>query len=220
MANRWGNSDRLFWGGSKITADGDYSQEIKRCLLLGRKVMTNLDNILKSQNIILPIMVHLVKATIFPVFIDGCEIWTVKKAECWRIDAFELWHRRRLLRVPRTVLEKEMATHSSVLAWRIPGTGEPGGLPSLGSQTEATQQQQQQQDCKEIQPVHPKGNQPWIFNGRTAEAEIPILWLLDSKNWLIGKDPDAGKEWRWEEKGMAEDKMVGWHHRLNGHKFV
>ena len=75
-------------------------------------------------------------------------------------------------------------------------------------------------DCKEITPVHPKGNQPWIFIGRTdAEAETPILWPPDAKNWLIGKDPDAGKDWRQEEKGMTEDEMVGWHHRLNGHEF-
>ena len=75
-------------------------------------------------------------------------------------------------------------------------------------------------DCKEIQPVHPKGNQSWIFFGRTdAEAETPILWPPDVKNWLTGKDPDAGKDWRWEEKGMTEDEMVGWHHRLNEHEF-
>ena len=71
---------------------------------------------------------------------------------------------------------------------------------------------------KEIQPVHPKGNQSWIFIGRTdAEAETPVLWPPDAKNWLIGKDPNAGKYWRWEEKGMTEDEMVGWHHRLDGH---
>ena len=75
-------------------------------------------------------------------------------------------------------------------------------------------------DCKEIQPVHPKGNRSWIFFGRTdAEAVTPILWLPDVKNWLIWKDPDAGKDWRWEEKGTTEDEMVGWHHRLNGHEF-
>ena len=75
-------------------------------------------------------------------------------------------------------------------------------------------------DCKEIQPVHPKGNQSWIFIGRTDfEAETPILWPPDAKNWLIGKDPDAGKDWRWEEKGMTEDEMVGWHHRLNGREY-
>uniref|UniRef100_A0A8B9YK83 RNA-directed DNA polymerase n=1 Tax=Bos mutus grunniens TaxID=30521 RepID=A0A8B9YK83_BOSMU len=89
-------------GGSKITADGDCSHEIKRCLLLGRKVMTNLDSILKSRDITLPTKVHLVKAMIFPVVMYGYESWTVKKAECQRIDAFELWCWRRLLRVPRT----------------------------------------------------------------------------------------------------------------------
>ena len=75
-------------------------------------------------------------------------------------------------------------------------------------------------DCKEIQPVHPKGNQSWIFIGRTdAEAETPILWPPDAKNWLNGKHPDVGKDWRREEKGTTEDEMVGWHHWLNGHEF-
>ena len=76
-------------------------------------------------------------------------------------------------------------------------------------------------DCKEIQPVHPKGDQSWIFIGRTdAEAEMPILWPLDAKNWLIGKDPDAGKDWRQEKKGTMEDEIaLSWHHQLNGHKF-
>ena len=88
--------------GSKITADGDFSHEIKRCLLLGRKVMTNLDSILKSKDITLPTKVHLVKAMVFPVVTYGCESWTVKKAACQKIDAFELWCWRRLLRVSRT----------------------------------------------------------------------------------------------------------------------
>ena len=74
--------------------------------------------------------------------------------------------------------------------------------------------------CKEIQPVHPKGNQSWIFTGRTdAEAETPTLWPLDEKNELIGKEPDTGKDWGQEERGMTEDEMVGWHHQLNGHEF-
>ena len=92
-------SDFIFWG-SKITADGDYSHEIKRRLLLGRKVMTNLDSMFKSRDITLPRNVRLVKAMVFPVVMYGCESWTVKKAESWRIDAFELWCWRRLLRVP------------------------------------------------------------------------------------------------------------------------
>ena len=155
--------------GSKITADGDCSYEIKRCLLLGRKATTNLSSILKSRDITLPTKVHLVKAIVSPVVMCECDSWTVKKAEHRRIDAFELWCWRRLLRCPWT-------------------------------------------DYKEIQPVHPKGNQSWIFIGRTdAEAEAPILWLPDANNWLIGKDPDAGKDWRQEEKGTTEDEMVGWH---------
>ena len=114
MANRQGNSDRLILSGSRITADGDFSHEIKRLLLLGRKVMTNLDSILKSRDITLPTKVRPVKAVLFPVVMYGCESWTIKKAERRRIGAFQLWCCRRLL----TVL-----------------------------------------DCKEIQPVSPKGNQ-------------------------------------------------------------
>ena len=94
-------SDFIF-GGSQITADSDYSHEIKRCLLLGRKVMTNLDSILKTRDITLPTKVRLVKAMVFPVVVYECKSWTVKKAECQRIDAFELWCWRRLLRVPWT----------------------------------------------------------------------------------------------------------------------
>ena len=103
MANRWGNSgnsDKFYFGeGSKITADGDCSHEIKRCLLLGRKVMTKLDSILKSRDITFPTKVCLVKAMVFPVVMYGCESWTIKKAEHIRIDAFELWCWRRLLSV-------------------------------------------------------------------------------------------------------------------------
>ena len=92
----------LILGGSKITADGDHSLEIKRCLLLGRKIMTNLDSILKSRDITLPTKVCLVKAMVFPVVMYGCESWTIKKAECRRIDAFGLWYWRRLLTIPWT----------------------------------------------------------------------------------------------------------------------
>ena len=105
MANRGrnnGNSDRLCFLGSKITADGDCSHEIKRRLLLGRKAMTNPNSILKSRDITLPTNVHLVKAMVFPVVIYECESWTIKKAECQKTDAFELWCWRRLLRVPWT----------------------------------------------------------------------------------------------------------------------
>ena len=129
-------SDFIFLG-SKITADGDCSHEIKRCLLLGRKVMTNLDSILKSRHITLPTKVRLVKAMVYPVVMYGYESWTVKKAERRRINAFELWCWRRL---------------ESPL------------------------------DCKEIQPVHPKGDKSWVFIGRSdAEAETPILWPPHTK---------------------------------------
>ena len=162
-------------GGSKITANGDCSHEIKRCLLLGRKAMTNLDSILKSRDITLPTKVRLIKAIFSPVVMCGCESWTIRKVECWRIDAFST-----------VVLEKTLENPL---------------------------------DSKEIQPVHPKGNQSWMFVGKMdAEAETPILWPPDVKNWLIGKDLDAGKDWRWEEKGMTEE-MVGWHHWLNGHEY-
>ena len=165
-------ADFIFLG-SKITADGDCNHEIKRCLLLGKKVLTNLDNILKSRDITLPAKVRLLKAMVFPVVMYGCENWTIKKAECWRTDA--------------VVLEKTLESPM---------------------------------DCKEIQPVHPKGDQSWVFIGRTnAEAENPVLGPPDTKSWLIWKDSDAGKDWRQEEKGTIEDEMVGWHHRLNGHGF-
>ena len=114
MANRWGNSgnsDRPIFLGSKITADGDCTHEIKRCLLFGRKVMTNLGSILESRDITLPANVHLVKAMVFPLVMYGCESWTIKKAECWRIDAFELWGWIRLLRVPWTARR----SHQSIL---------------------------------------------------------------------------------------------------------
>ena len=157
-------------GGSKITADDDCSHGIKRCLLLRRKVMNNLDSILKSRDITLLTKVRLVKAVVFPVAMCECESWAPKNWCFWTV-----------------VLEK---TLESPL------------------------------DCKEIQPVHPKGDQSWVFIGRTdVEAETPILWPPDAKNWLTRKDPDAGKDWRQEEKGMTEDEMVGWHHQLNGHEF-
>ena len=110
MGKQWKQCQTLILGGSKITADGDCSHEIKRCLLLGRKVMTNLDSIFKSRDITLPTKVHLVKAMVFPVVMYGCESWTVKRAECRRIDAFELWCWRRLLRVPWTARRSNQST--------------------------------------------------------------------------------------------------------------
>ena len=102
IANRWGNSDRLYFGGLQITADGDCSNEIKRLLHLGRKVMTNLNSLIKSRDITLPTKFRLVKAMVFPVVMYECESWTIKKAEHKRIDALEMWYWRQLLRVPWT----------------------------------------------------------------------------------------------------------------------
>ena len=112
MVNRWGNngnSDRLYFGGSKITADGDCSHEIKRCLLLGRKAITSLDSRLKSRDIPLPTKIHLVKATFFPVIMYGCQSWPIKKTECQRTDTFELWCWRRFLRVPWTARKSKQS---------------------------------------------------------------------------------------------------------------
>ena len=143
-------------------------------IALWKKTKTNLDSILKSRHITLPTKVHLAKATVLTVVMYGCESWTIKKAECWRIDAFELWCCKK------------------TLASRL--------------------------DCKETQPVNPKGNESWIFIGRTdVDAETPIFWPSDAKNWLTGKDPHAGEDWKQEEKGTTEDEMVGWHYWLDGH---
>ena len=165
-------ADSIFLG-SKIAADGDCSHEIKRHLLLGRKVMNNLNSILKGKDITLPTKVHLVKVTVFPVVMYGCESWTVMKAERQRIDAFELWCWRRLLRVPARW------SNQSIL--------------------------------KEISPgVHWKD---WCLSWN---SNILATWCEQLTHL---KDPDVGKDWRQEEKGMTEDEMVGWHHQLNGHGF-
>ena len=157
-------------GGSKITADGDCNHEIKRRLLLERKVMTNLDSIFKSRNITLPTKIRLVKAMVFPVVMYGCESWTVKKAEC---------HRRCFWTV---VLEK---TLESPL------------------------------DCKEIQPVHPKENQSWIFIGRTdAESETSILWALmqrtDSFEKTLMLQGIGGRRRRGRQRMRWLDGITDW----------
>ena len=160
-------------GGSKITANGDWSHEIKRCLLLGRKVMTNLDSILQSREITLPTKAHLVKAVVFSS--SHVWMWELDYKESWVLKNWCFW---------AAVLEK---TLESPL------------------------------DSKKIQPVHPKGNQSWIFIGRNDDkAETPILWPLEEKNWLIWKGSDAEKDSRWEEKGTTEDEIIRWHHWLKG----
>ena len=164
MGKQW------IWG-SKITTDGDCSHEIKICLLLGRKVMTNLDNILKSRDITL---VNKGPSSQGCAFSSG-HVWM------WKLDYNKGWVPKNW-RFWTVVLEKTLESPVH---------------------------------CKEIQPVHSKGDQSWVFIGRTdVEAESPILWPPDVKSRLIWKDPDAGKDWGQEEKGTTEEEMVGW---LNGH---
>ena len=160
--------------GSKITADDDCSHEIKRRLLLGRKAVINLESTLKSRDITLPTKVHLVKAMVFPVIIYGCESWTIKKAECWRIDAFELRCWRRLLRVPWTARR----SNQSIL--------------------------------KEI-------NSEYSLEGTMMKLKLQYFGHLMQRA-DSAKDPDAGKDWRQEEKGVTEDETVGWHHWFSGHE--
>ena len=154
----------------------DCSHEIKRCLLLGRRVMTNLDSIIKKQshyfaNKGLSSQGYGFSSSHVWMWELDCEESSVLKNWCF-------W---------TMVLEK---TLESPL------------------------------DCKEIQPVHPKGDQPWVFIGKTdAKAETPILWPPHAKSWLIGNDPDSGRDWGQEEKGRTENEMAGWHHRLDGHEF-
>ena len=160
MGKQWKRVRDCVFGLSKITADGDCSCEIKRCLLLGRKSRDIANKIPSSQS--------------YSFSSSEVRMWELDYKESWRIWCFGT-----------VMLEK---TLESPLA------------------------------CKEIQAVYPKGNRFWIFIDSTdAEAESPILWPPDAKNWLIWKDPDAGKDWGQEEKGTAEDEMVGWHHWLNGH---
>ena len=150
MANRWGNNGNSGWLYFLITADGDCSHEIKRCLLIGRKVMTNLDSILKRRDITLSTNVHQVKAMVFPVVVYGCE-----SKESWVQKNWCFW---------TVMLEKTLVSPS---------------------------------DCKEIQPVHPKGHHSWVFIERSdVEAETPVFWPPDVKSWVIWKDPDVGKDWR------------------------
>ena len=179
MANRWGKNETVrdfIFLDSEITADGDFSHEIKRFLLLGRRIMTNLDSVLKGRDIALPTKVHLVKSMVFPVVMYGCESWTVEEGWAPKNWCF-------LTVVLEKILESPL-------------------------------------DCREIQPVHSEGDQPWDFFVRNdAKAETPVLWPPHSKSWLIGKDSDAGWDWGQEEKGMTEDEMVGWPHQHEVHAF-
>ena len=183
MGNRWGNSGnsvRLHFLGSKVTADGDCSHEIKRCLLLGRKVMTNLDSILKSRDITLPTKVCLVKAMVFPMVMYGCERWTVKKAERRRIDAFELWCWRRLLRVPWTARR----SNQSILKEISPGCSLEGLMLKLKPNTLAT-------SCEEL--THWK--RPWCWEGLRAGGE------RDDRGWDGSMASPTRSTWVWVNSG-------------------
>ena len=167
MGKQWKQWKTIYLG-SKITADGDCSHEIKRLLLLGRKAMTNLDSILKSGDITL---LKKPSSQSYGFSSSHVWMWELGHKESWVLKNQCFW---------TVVLEK---TLESPL------------------------------DCKEIKPVNHKGNQSWRFIGRT-DAESPIIWPPDAKSWLIWKDPDVGKDRRQEEKGMTEDEIAGWHHRL------
>ena len=164
----------FIFGGSKITTDGDYSHEIERCLLLGRKAMTNLDSILKNR------FCFADKGPASQSYgFSSSHVWM------WELNHKESWALKSWC-FSTVVLEKTLES-------------------SL--------------DYKVIKPVIPKGNQSWLFIGRTdVEAETPILWPPGEKNLLFGKDVDVRKDWRKEEKGTTEDEMVGWHHWLDGHE--
>ena len=175
MGKQWKVADFIL-GGSKITADGDHSHEIKRHLTPWKQSYDQSRQHIKKQRHYFANKGLSSQGYGF----SNSHVWM------WELDCKENW-------APKNwcfwivVLEK---TLESPL------------------------------DCKEIQPVHPKGDQSWVFTGRTdVEAETPILWLPDVKSWLIGKDPNAGKDWGQEVKGIKEDEMTGWHHRLNGHEF-
>ena len=183
MANRWGdseNSERLYLGGSKITADGDCSHEIKRSLLLGRKAMTNLDSILKSRDITLPMKLHLIKAMIFPVVMYGCESWAIKKVEHWRVDAFELWCWRRLLRVPWTARR----SNQSILKEIGPEYSWQDWCWNWSSNTLATW-------CKEVTPW----KRPWCWERLKVGGEG------DSRGWDGWMASPSQWTWVWVNTG-------------------
>ena len=171
MGKQWKERQTLCFWGSKITVDGDCSHEIKRHLLLGSKAMTNVDSILKSRDITLS---KKVEAMVFPVVMYGCKSWTIKKAEHWRTDTFELWCWRRLLRVPWIARK----SNQSIL--------------------------------KLISPEY-------LLEGLMLKLKLQYFGHLMQRTDSLEKTLTLGKIEGWKQKGMTEDEMVGWHHRLNGH---
>ena len=175
MGKQWKQWQTLFLGGSKITADGDCSHEIKTFVPWNKNYDQPRQLIKKQRHYFAN---KSPSSQSYSFSSSHVWMWESDYKESWMLKNWCFW---------TVVLEKTL---------------------------------QSPLDCKVIQPVHPKGDQSWTFIGRTdAEAETPILWPPDVKSWLIWKDPDAEKDWRREEKGMTENEMVGWHHRLDGHGF-
>ena len=188
-------------GGSQITADGDCSHEIKRRLLLGRKVMTNLDSIFKSRDITLPTKVCLVRAMVFPVVMYGCESWTVKKAEHWRIDAFELWCWRRLLRVPWTARR----SNQSVLKKFNPGISLEGMMLKLKLQYFGHFMQRVDSLEKTLMLGGIGGRRRRWDSGRDGWMASPTRWTWVSELWELVMDREA---WRAVIYGVAKNRTL------------
>ena len=173
--------------GFKITADGDYSHEIKRRLFLWRKAMTSLDSILKSRDITLPTKVHLVKAVVFPVVTYGCESWTIKKAECWRIDGFELWCWRRLLRVPWTARR----SNQSILKEMSPGCSLEGLMLNWNSYTLATWCKEltylKRSWCWERLKAGGEGDDRGWDGWMASPTQCTWVWVNSGSYWWTGK---------------------------------
>ena len=218
MANRWGNSERFYFGTcSKITADVDCSHEIKKHFLLGRKAMINLVLVIQScLTLCSPTDYSLWGSSVHGIFQTKILEWVAISFS--RVNLNSPLKSRDITWPTKVHLVKAMVFPVVMHGYESKESWVPKNWCFWTVVLEKTLQSPL--DYKETKPVNPKRNQPWIFIERTdAEAETPILWPSDVKNWLIWKDPDAGEDWRQEKKGMTEDEMVGWNHWCDGHEF-